>query len=66
LRFAVSILGSEVLALEFGAVRPDEGSLRYDPSSTTACQTETVFADQNVVLCESPFGFTGGAGPSLP
>jgi hypothetical protein len=59
LRFAVSILGSEVLAFEFGASgdSSEPETMRYDPTSTTACQTETVFADQHVVVCESPFGF---------
>lgn len=56
LRFSVSILGSEVLAVEFG---PSEGSseaLRYDPASTTACQTETAYSEGPVVQCGFGFG----------
>lgn len=61
MRFSLSFLGTEIVALHFGADEPDEGTLRYDPTSTTACQTETVYADQNVVLCES-FGFHAESG----
>lgn len=60
MRFSLSILGTEVVALEFGAdeaSESDSDGVRYDPSSTTACQTETAFSDQQVVLCESSFGF---------
>lgn len=58
LRFSVSILGTEVFALHVGSDAADgPDGVRYDPMSTTACQTETAFADQSVVLCESPFGF---------
>jgi len=57
LRFALSILGSEVLALEFGASGDRSESLRYDPTSTTACETETAYDNSSVVLCRSEFGF---------
>lgn len=59
MRLSLSILGTEVLALSFGAdgaSEPEDG-VRYDPASTTACQTETAFTEQHVVLCRSPFGF---------
>lgn len=60
MRFSLSILGTEIVGLHFGAdeaSEPEPETMRYDPTSTTACQTETVYADQNVVVCRSGFGF---------
>lgn len=57
MRLSLSLLGTEVLAFEFGASEGQSEPLRYDPTSTTACQTETVYADPGVVCSE--FGFRG-------
>lgn len=63
----MSVLGVEVFALHLGSDAAEEpDGVRYDPTSTTACQTETAFADQHVVLCESPFGFRADTGLRLP
>jgi hypothetical protein len=40
-RFSLSILGTEVVAVQFGA--EPEPDVRYDPTSTTACQAETAY-----------------------
>jgi hypothetical protein len=59
-RFSLSILGTEVLALWFGAdleLGSEPETLRYDPTSTTACQTETAYSPDSVVLCRTEFGF---------
>ncbi len=66
MRFSVSFLGAEVFALSLGsepASEPD--SPRYDPTSTTACQTETAYGNSSVVLCEA-FGSHVNKGVSLP
>lgn len=41
MRFSLSILGTEVLALHIGADPDQPDTVRYDPTSTTACTTET-------------------------
>jgi hypothetical protein len=62
----LSLLGTEIVAVHIGADPASEpDAMRYDPTSTTACQTETAHSHESVVLCQSPFGFHGDTrGPS--
>lgn len=58
MRIALTILGTEVIALHVGADATSEpDTMRYDPTSTTALTTETAYSSDSVVLCQSPFGF---------
>lgn len=58
MRLSISILGTEVMAVHFGTdPKSEPDTMRYDPTSTTACQTETAYSPDSVVLYRSGFGF---------
>jgi hypothetical protein len=58
MRISLTILGTEVIALQVGAdPAPEPDTMRYDPTSTTACSTETSYP--------ALLGFHIGANPSL-
>lgn len=44
-RISLSLLGTEVLAfqLDRGEASEDDDTMRHDPTSTTACSTETAY-----------------------
>lgn len=58
MRIALTILGTEVIALQVGAdPAPEQDTMRYDPTGSTTCTTETSYP--------APLGFHIGANPSL-